>query len=110
MKVRCTNCTKENNKYCSIKKTTISPSKKRSCSFFDLDPSKIKIPQKLPSTKRPEWYWDRKGYKKQLKEQIKAEQKRQELADTPTYLQKSNSHPVTGDLSRFITTATKEEG
>ncbi len=65
--------------------------------------------EKPPSTLRPEWHHDRRGYINKIKaqEKIEKERRRKELFESSTYMGGigTSEHPLTGDLSRFTTTA-----
>lgn len=125
-KIKCNVCSNENNSFCTIKKVKVHINKKRNCDFYVYDSSKLKVKQKIPSI--------RVGYIEQQNDRRKSKEKLKELKklveanpgkNIAHDLGMSNSnghctittvpndltakHPLTGDLSRFTTTATKED-
>lgn len=81
MKVRCGMCVNELNKKCNVKKTTIKLNKSRRCEDYKLDESK---------------------------EIARLEQRARVMDQQEAAVKHSNvAYPMTGDLSRFKTTATK---
>lgn len=98
MKVRCVSCLHENNNICSLKKIGVKVNKPRICNEYVLVKEKQKSRAVLPSTKF--------GYA----EQQEAKRQRREANRVPLYREVPEFHgttanPITGDLSRFITTA-----
>ena len=114
MKIRCANCGNQINGFCSVKRATVSLNKKRLCDKYKYDETKVKEKHEIPSVMRSEWYWKRKELKKLLKEQKEYEEQQvkvKELSSPPGQMQPAtgnSKHPLTGDLSRFISTAGKE--
>lgn len=108
-KVRCRVCSHERQEYCPIKKTKVRTNKARTCKSFVHDVGKIRIKQELKAELRPDWYHDRRGAINKMKKQQKMleEQRKKEMFDATSYIPSmgTDSHPVTGDLSRFTTTA-----
>ena len=101
-KVKCKFCKFENNAKCiRKKKTTIKLNKNRRCSKYELDNDKFELfvqrKASTPSPKitlRPDWYWDKTKRPVEIKK------------DFSNPLDGFNSkYPLTGDLSRFATTA-----
>ena len=120
MKIRCANCKNQINSFCKVKKSGVSINKGRTCEAYIFDEAKVKIKHELPTTFRSDWVHKRKELKKLLKQQQKEdEQKRQEdlvkqvATKPPEYLRVSGTgdpaHPLTGDLSRFVSTASRGE-
>ena len=120
-KIICQVCFNQTDGFCSFKKTKIKLKKKRLCGKFRQDMSKIKIKRPIDTIRRPDWFWDRderrKEYKKQLKElqelQAKKEQQDKKIIVDNKDIQiinpvKNAEHPLTGDLSRFSSTASKK--
>jgi len=101
-KVVCAVCANEEGKKCLVKKSTVALNKKRRCIQFVLEPSKVKEKQILKTVKmgHAEKEALRREYKEQLK-QFKAQAKQHGLTNNP-------KHPLTGDLSRFTSTAGKD--
>lgn len=113
-KVRCRVCEREMQGYCPVKKTQVKLNKARTCKNFVHDISKVKIKKILPSQMRPDWYHDRRGAMNKAKKEMKAKEaaRKKELFNTESYMsniQGTTDHPLTGDLSRFTTTAGKED-
>jgi hypothetical protein len=122
MKVICSECHYQANRWCSVKKSTVSLNKKRVCDKYKLDVSKIKQKHAIPTVYRSDWIYKKKELKQLLKEQKEREEAQVKEAKTekrvvdatnpPRYLNPNpvvNSHPLTGDLSRFTSTANKED-
>lgn len=78
MKVKCAMCENELGRKCMIKKITINPRKDRKCEFFEYSQSR-----ELDMLRRKAHVMDIQDKSYQRK------------------------HPITGDLSRFKTTASK---
>lgn len=125
-KVKCKVCANEVSAFCNIKKIGVSVNKPRICEAYTYSESKLKAKEEIPTI--------RLGYAEQQasKRRMKAELKRikEELKKGPAQgtardlglIQPSESsiimpgdsrfsiprdtkHPLTGDLSRFTTTA-----
>lgn len=101
-KVTCAVCVNEENKRCKVKKSAVAINKRRSCDKYILAAEKVIERQVIKSI--PMGYKEkeelRKDYKKQLK-LIKQQMKAGYSGDA--------KHPVTGDLSRFTSTAIRGE-
>lgn len=103
--VMCSMCEFEIEKKCTKKKNIgVHINKKRSCGDYSEDTGKVDamVSKRLSSQKpvvtfRPDWYWDKKGFIKKLKE----EEKRIEES-IPSIFTGDPAHPLTGDLSRFV--------
>ena len=109
-KVICQSCLNQTNGFCSFKKSKVKLKKKRVCDKFKLDSSKVKTKTEIPTTKRPDWFWDREQRRKLYKEELRKLQERIERDEIQTVNPvRDAKHPLTGDLSRFTTTATKEK-
>lgn len=109
-KVICGVCLNQTAGFCSFKKSKVKLKKKRCCDKFKKDVDKVSFKQEIPTTRRPDWFWmDKKERKKMLQEMI-AEAKKQMAAKANKTIQGTgdSKHPLTGDLSRFTTTAPKE--
>ena len=125
-KVRCKACQNEDAKYCTVKKTSVAVNKPRKCAAFILAEDKVKAREPIPT--------ERIGYLKQQELKAKAKAERKEFmrmlkegpgnataknlgldteesviiqpGDPRFNIPSGNSkHPLTGDLSRFKTTA-----
>ena len=119
-KIKCNVCSNENNGFCTIKKVKVHINKKRKCDSYVYDASKFKVKQKIPSVRigYVEQQNDRRKSKEKLKELKKLMNTKpgqgtaQNLGLVDFDSQSDHAkvkHPLTGDLSRFTTTATKED-
>jgi hypothetical protein len=130
-KVRCNICANEVGRFCNIKKIKVKPNKARNCEAYIYDEAKIKTKQEIPTI--------RVGYRQQEenRRRMKAELKRlkEEMKKNPnqgtardlglmnpeeggiimpgdanfSMPHSDPKHPLTGDLSRFTTTAKDKE-
>lgn len=108
-KVTCNACLHQTNGFCDIKKHKVKPKKRRVCDKFKRDHNKIAFKQPIPTTRRPDWYWNREERRRLLKEMLQDAQKQMiEQARRETEMA-NMKHPLTGDLSRFRTTALKDD-
>lgn len=96
-KVRCSVCTNETDTYCVRKNCKISVNKSRQCKMFRFDSDKVKIRTALPTVRisQADVLKNDKDFKQQKREyrEVQAAQNTQ--------------HPLTGDLSRFTSSAAK---
>ena len=117
-KIRCNVCSNEKSGFCTIKKVKVHANKKRKCDDYNYDVSKLKVKKKIPSVRigYAEEQEDRRRSKEQLKElkrwsNTKPGQKTAKdlgLGEFDSTTVGTNvKHPLTGDLSRFTTTANK---
>ena len=130
-KVRCKVCANEDKNHCKIKKVTIRPNKPRKCEAFIFEESKVKAKQEIRSVRVN--YRDAERQRRERKEKLKElrrlikqkpkngtakdlgliqpEKGRIIMPGDPGFSMpgKDSKHPLTGDLSRFITTAKKED-
>lgn len=108
-KVKCRICSNELSGLCSVKKIGVKTNKPRICNNFIYDESKIKIHKEIPTIKFG--YKEKQEAKMKRKEEIK--RLRQELSNkNPNTLKNIDAvastnmkYPLTGDLSRFISSA-----
>lgn len=106
-KVRCAVCDNEEKSHCLVKKKVkVHPNKARKCSAFIFSPDKVKKAEEIPTIKMSYAQKEKlkELYKSELK-QLKEDQRRGVFDKS-----KSTQHPMTGDLSRFTTTAVKDKG
>lgn len=115
-KVRCATCQSYYNKFCVLKRVSVSPNKKRVCDKYRHDQSKVKLIQPLPTTRisyleKERLRKERKENLKKLKEQLKLqEQHKDKVQESRIYKPSGNEkYPLTGDLSRFTTTGTSKD-
>jgi len=108
-KVVCALCRLENNRKCIKKNAKVKINKPRICQFYEEDEDKLNAMKakrgvaRPMATKRPDYYWDAARMKEEKKKAKDAEMKRQSM------LSGDPKHPLTGDLSRFKSTATEED-
>jgi hypothetical protein len=125
-KVKCKLCANEVEKICKIKKIGVKVNKKRQCEAYVYDELKAKAitdaRKKVPSTrlgytKQQELKAERKAQIKALKEALKTKPGEGTAKNLglikpgdPGFSVPSGDlkHPLTGDLSRFTTTANKD--
>jgi hypothetical protein len=103
-KVVCATCANEENKKCLVKKSSVALNKRRRCDHYVLESSKVKAKQILKTVRmgHKEKEALRREYKEQLR-QAKALANQQQMS-------RNTQHPLTGDLSRFTSTAGKDRG
>lgn len=101
-KITCATCVNEQDKRCVVKKDNVALNKRRNCDKYVLEPLKVKAKQILKTTRLSyrEKEALRQRYKKELKE-VKAAAKQ-------GYNQQNAKHPLTGDLSKFTSTAGRD--
>jgi len=108
-KVVCALCRLENNRRCIKKNAKVKINKQRVCKFYDEDEYKLnamKAKQDVArpmATKRPDYYWDAARMKEEKRKAKEAATPRQSMISSDP------KHPLTGDLSRFKSTATKDD-
>ena len=106
-KVRCSACDNEEGSLCLVKKNVkVHTNKPRKCKSFIFNPDKVKKVEEIPTVRMSYAQKEKlkELYKAELK-QLKDEQRRGVFDKT-----QSTKHPMTGDLSRFTTTAVKDKG
>lgn len=104
-KITCATCMNEDGGLCSVKRyNRVAVNKRRNCDKYVLDTSKVKEKHVLKTTRLSyaEKEALRKYYKDQLK-QYKKQMKQQKLVSSDP------KHPLTGDLSRFRSTAKEDD-
>jgi hypothetical protein len=125
-KVRCKVCQNEFGGTCSVKKVGIAKNKPRRCDAFILAESKVKEKQKIPTerigyTKYQELKAEAKAQRKALIKMLKEgvtpgdgtaknlglveDDSRIIMPGDSRFKMPDNKHPLTGDLSRFKTSA-----
>lgn len=116
-KVSCAVCEAQYNRFCTIKRVTVSLNKKRFCDKYSFDDSKIKdgvpIPTKRITFKEREAMREnRKEELKKLKAQLKEQKGLEDGTIKESRIYKPHGderYPLTGDLSRFTTTGSGDE-
>jgi hypothetical protein len=130
-KVKCKVCANEVSGFCKVKKMRVKVNKPRTCEVYIYDETKLKAKEDIPIIKFG--YKEQQEAKRRFKEEMKAlkELAKQKPSQgtaknlglinssqhniiTPgdprfSMPQKDLKHPLTGDLSRFISTANKGE-
>ena len=117
-KIRCALCESQHRGFCVTKRVSVSLNKSRHCDKFKYDQQKVKIKQVLPTTRLPfaQQELDKQTRKVEIK-QIKDSIKKQQLLEKKAGEKESriwkpsgdSKFPLTGDLSRFTTTGTKNK-
>ena len=113
-KVRCKFCKFEKQRKCTQKNVTMKVNKKRVCASYQADEEKINDwlsrRQELPSEVLPKWMWSRKERRAERDRLAREEMMKQigTTANVTAAPAKDPKHPVTGDLSQFVESTTKE--
>jgi len=99
IKVTCATCVNEFGRKCGVKKNkpSVSVNKRRRCDKYILEPTKVKEKQILKTIRVP--YKEKEALRREYKEQLKRYKEAVKQGGGTT------QHPVTGDLSRFVSTA-----
>ncbi len=123
-KVKCNVCGNMKNHICTVKNIGVAINKPRICEEYLYDKDKLKVKYAVSTIKIG--YEDQQKYKQNLKRELKVlknsmgkdtaqinsnsnESKTPSLEDYKAYARTTDTkHPLTGDLSRFLTTANKE--
>jgi len=114
-KVKCRVCANENKGICTIKKIGIKLNKDRLCEAYVYDEKKMKAKQTIPSIYIS--YSDREEARKKGKleraeiRKMAKEQPADKVAKNLGLIPQRTvdpKHPLTGDLSRFVSSATKD--
>lgn len=104
-KITCATCYHEKDRFCREKKIGVSINKRRNCSEYFLEYSKVKEKQVIKTVKMS--YKKKEELKRRYKEQLK--QLKQNGPADPGTRTADPMHPLTGDLSRFVSTASDDE-
>lgn len=114
-KVKCSVCANEESSFCKIKKVKVHINKKRLCKAYIYDEAKLKAKQPIETIIIP--FSAQEETKKQVKEDRKKarallKQQKINKSDDEEFIRISNDrlntkHPLTGDLSRFISSGSK---
>ena len=117
-KVKCSVCANEEASFCKIKKAKVHINKKRLCKVYVYDAGKLKKKRdvktiKISFSEQEEFRKESKKKRKELRVLLK-QQKVNKLEEEKS-IKASNErlnikHPLTGDLSRFISTGVKTTG
>lgn len=117
-KVKCKVCANETKSMCKLRKSGIKINKPRICDDFIFAPLKVKVHTEIPTVKFG--YAEEQEAKRQRRAQLK--ELRAEIAKATEGTSKEDlgkaafeayssardtKHPLTGDLSRFLTTASE---
>ncbi len=95
-KITCATCLNEENKTCVIKKSRVVLNKRRRCNKYVLEATKVKAKQILKTVQMG--YKEKEVLRREYKDQLKQFRAAAKQGNT------SQSHPLTGDLSRFTST------
>jgi len=102
-KIVCAVCKNEENRRCIVKKSSVAINKKRRCNKFILEPTKVKEKQILKTIRLP--YKDREALRQHYKKELKRYKQLVKDGTINKQYQTTISNPITGDLSRFVSTA-----
>lgn len=101
-KITCATCANEENKRCIVKKSRVALNKRRNCDKYVLEATKVKAKQILKTVRMS--HVEKEALRNEYKQQLK-----QFRADAKSGgFQQNSKHPMTGDLSRFSSTAGKD--
>lgn len=113
--VKCKVCANENKGVCNIKKIGVKLNKNRICNAYIYDEKKMKAKQTIPYiyVSYSEREAERKKGKLERSElrkipQVKPADKTAQNLGLITPRPVDTKHPLTGDLSRFVSTANKD--
>jgi hypothetical protein len=97
-KITCATCAAEFKSKCNAKKgrPSVALNKRRRCDKYVLEPSKVRAKQILKTIRVP--YKEKEALRREYKEQLRLHRASAQNAG-------SVKHPLTGDLSRFQSTA-----
>lgn len=102
-KVTCAICKNEVNKKCVAKKnSSVALNKRRRCDLFILEAEKVKTKQILKTVRMT--YEEKEALRKEYKEQLRIYKEAAKQAKSAPKFPGSAKHPLTGDLSRFVST------
>jgi len=113
-KVKCKVCANETKGMCKFRRSGVKINKPRICDDFVFAPLKVKVHTEVPSIKFG--YAEEQAAKKQRKELNAAanriadnapEEDTGKAAFNEYMAGRDSKHPLTGDLSRFLTTASE---
>ena len=100
-KITCATCRCEFNKKCNAKqgRPSVSLNKRRRCDKYILEATKVKERQILKTIKMS--YKEREVLRTEYKQELKQRRAAAKQGNMP----QNSEHPLTGDLSRFTSTA-----
>ena len=98
-KITCATCVNEENRRCLVKSATIALNKRRHCDKYELEATKVKAKQVIKTVRMG--YREKEALRREYKKQLKDFKAAARQAQNPA----SSKHPLTGDLSRFTSTA-----
>jgi len=103
-KITCATCVAEFKSKCNAKKgrPSVALNKRRRCDKYKLEPSKVKERHIMKTIKMG--YKEKEAVRKEYKEQLKLAKAAAKQGRAPQNI----NHPMTGDLSRFTSTAGKD--
>lgn len=116
-RVRCAICVNEVNSVCLTKKVKVRLNKPRLCAEYELQEYKVKEKQPIHTVREgyvevgqrkreaKEKLKEHKRLLKVIEEKNKNEKSNRYMTDRVVKFDKNSKHPMTGDLSRFKTTA-----
>lgn len=109
-KVKCRVCSNEDNGCCIVNKNRkVKLNKSRTCKNFVFAMEKVRVKQKLSSTMRPDWYWNRKKAIQDYKKAMSAEALKQQTAAAPPKYLEPTGLEKPDCLSNFRSTVSDDE-
>jgi len=99
-KITCATCANEEDKTCVVKQSRVALNKRRRCDKYVLEATKVKARQILKTVSMG--YKEKEALRREYKEQLK------QFKAAAKEGNNSQSHPLTGNLSRFTSTAGKD--
>lgn len=96
MRIKCGYCAKESKGRCSVLRATVKPNKTRKCDYYEQDNAKelLRLERKAISMDNQDAAYQRR---------LAAQAAMRKAAEAKA--QEATAHPVTGDLSRFKSSA-----
>ena len=121
-KVSCAVCKNQYNKFCTVKRVSVSLNKKRLCNKYVFEESKVKEGVPIPTSRvgygekeliKKEEKAMRREMRKEIMSKLKEEGKvvKKDVLDKSRIWMPSGNekYPLTGDLSRFTTTGSTDD-
>jgi hypothetical protein len=107
-KIICSECGNQIDGVCRFSKSSVKLNKRRNCDKFKLDESKVKVLPKVPTTRRPAWWHNRKEMKQLYKKRLKEVEVMNNI-EVPNDKYITDAHPITGNLEQFMRSTAETE-
>lgn len=114
-KVSCSVCKNQYNKFCTVKRVSVSLNKKRLCNKYVFEESKVKEGVPIPTVRigyeeKQRIKKEEKEVRKEVEQRLKEQQKDDKIKESRIWKPHGNEkYPLTGDLSRFTTTGSRND-